>query len=111
MYNLPLLRAPIRAGTIFLPSPAPALYASAQSGWADAGTDAAWRALRELGTVPGDDPLPGALPTPVSVPTDGIRSTVEGGIRFFGGALGFGVARPVDRAGRWRFRVTFAQEL
>ena len=111
MYNLPLLRAPVRAGTIFLPSPAPALYASAQSGWADAGTAAAWRALRELGTVPSDGLPLGVPPVPVSVPTDGIRSTVEGGVRFFGGALGFGAARPVDRAGPWRFRVTFAQEL
>ncbi|MFL5581704.1 MAG: hypothetical protein ACJ8AO_15150 [Gemmatimonadaceae bacterium] len=111
MYNLPFLRAPIRAGSIYLPSIAPAIYTSLQSGWADAGTDAARRALRALGTVPGDDPLPGAEPVPVSVPTDGIRASVEAGLRFFGGAVGVGVARPVDRAGKWRVRWTFAQEL
>lgn len=114
MYNVPVLRAPIRAGSIWLPSPAPALYASVQSGWTEASSPAARRALLALGArplPPTADPAPGSVPLPVSVPTDGIRSSVEGGVRFFGGALGVGVARPVDRAGKWKWRFTVAQEL
>lgn len=39
---------------------------------------------------------------PVSRATDGVRTTVTVGVRLFGGALGVGVARAVDRPAPWR---------
>jgi hypothetical protein len=68
----------------YLPGPAPALAAGVQSGWTEIGTAAGQRALAGL-----DAP---------SVPTHGLRSSVDLLVRAFGGAVGLGVARAVGDA-------------
>ena len=98
MVRIPLLRAPIRLGRWFLPSPSPAFAASAQSAWSDLEGAGATRASEELW-----------MPAPRA--TGGIRSSVTLGLRFFGGALGVGFVRAVDRASPWTIRWDFGQIL
>jgi hypothetical protein len=109
MLALPVLRAPIRLTRRYLlPGPTPALSAGIHAGWAEASGPAARSAIALLGSridpvtgAPILDPVSG-LPVPVSRPTDGWRATVSAGVRFFGGSVFLGVARPVDHAGPWK---------
>jgi hypothetical protein len=113
MYPLPLWRAPLRLGRWVFPGVNPTLSAGAQSGSAKATDDAARAAIERLGTV-GDSALgrPGGSPgVPVSRPTDGIRTTVDFRLRFFGGAVSVGVARATDRHQPWKLIAGFAQIL
>lgn len=112
MYRLPALQAPLRVGRWMLPSPSPALAAGVQGAWAQVRGAGGERALRELGTrlVPAPSSADSVL-VPVARPSDGFRTTVRGGLRFFGGSLGVSLARPVDRKARWRVVVDFAQLL
>jgi hypothetical protein len=84
-----------------------------QSGWARASNEAARDAVRRLGAV--DDSVLGrpgtAAGDPVSRPTDGVKSSIDFRLRFFGGALSVGAARAVDRHQRWRLVVGLAQVL
>jgi hypothetical protein len=105
LYALPLWNAPLRVGALVLPSPAPALAAGVQSGWADASTAAARRALIALGSRV--DPKTNAVlrdsagtPIPVSSPTNGVRSSADLIIRLFGGAAGAGITRSFDPGAR-----------
>lgn len=106
MYTLPLWRAPIplsiRSRRFVLPSPSPALSVGLQSGWTRLTTDGARAAARRLG-VRTDDA--GAL-VPIATATDGVRTTVDVGVRFFGGAIGVVLARAVDRRDGWRALLT-----
>jgi hypothetical protein len=113
MYPLPLWRAPLRLGRWVLPGVGPALSFGAQSGWADASTAAARTAIVRLGTVNDTTlALPGSVAgTPVSRPTDGIKSSIDFRLRFFGGAVSVGVARATDRHQSWKFVAGFAQIL
>ncbi|HKG93547.1 MAG TPA: hypothetical protein VKA84_16685 [Gemmatimonadaceae bacterium] len=105
MYGLPYFRAPLRLGRYTLPAPAPALSFGVQSGWASVGDrESARRALSLLGTNPETG-------EPVSRPTNGVRTSVDVMVRFFGAALGLGVARPVDHPAPWRFVVGWGQML
>ena len=97
MWRLPVAEAPIPVGRWFLPGIAPAVAVGMQSAWTDVRATAA--------------PAVAALWSPVRGPTVGIRTSVTVGLRIFGGALGVGMARPVDRAGSWRLRVDFGQLL
>jgi hypothetical protein len=117
-YTLPYLGAPMRFGRRWaLPSPSPALAAGVQSGWAEASDSAALASIARLG-VRGDpntgepvlDPVTGA-PVPVSRPTGGIRSSVELGVRLFGGSMFLGASRPIDHHAPWKFALTLAQQL
>jgi hypothetical protein len=113
MYPLPLWRAPLRLGRWVLPAVAPALSFGAQSGWADATDQAAASSIARLGSV-ADSVLtqPGSEPgDPVSRPTNGVRSTIDFRLRFFGGAISLGVARATDHRQAWRFVAGFAQVL
>jgi hypothetical protein len=102
MYRLNLLTAPIHLTTrLWLPSLSPALFVSAQTGWTGVSDGAARAAILRLGT--------GMDGSPVSVVTGNARSSVTAGIRFFGGALGIGAARPIDRAGPWRLQIDLGQ--
>jgi hypothetical protein len=86
MYVPPIFDEPIRFWPLFLPafSPSPSLQLNA--GWT--GASAAAAALMEnLGWEE----------------SNGIRSTLFLGFRLFGGALGLGIARPLDGTEGWRF--------
>jgi hypothetical protein len=61
---------------------------------------------RVVGSSPTD-----SLLVPIAHPTDGIRTTISGGLRFFGGSLGVGLARPLDRKASWKLVLEFAQLL
>ena len=102
MYRLNLLNAPIHLTTrLWLPSLSPALFVSAQTGWTGASDAAARAAIQRLGTTEAG--------LPVSRVTGNARASVNAGIRLFGGALGLGAARPIDRAGPWRIQIDLGQ--
>ena len=98
MVRLPLWQSPVRVGRWFLPGVSPALSVGAQAAWSDLEGAGAARANVELWI-------------PVRPPTDGVRSSVTVGLRVFGGAIGFGMARALDRRDAWRLRVDFGQLL
>ncbi len=85
-YQFPVLRTPFRFGPIVIPGLSPGIAAGAQAGWAEASTDAARAALLALG----------------STPTGRVRATADVRFTLLSGALGVGLARPVDRAGPWK---------
>ena len=84
LYDLPILDAPIRLGSLVLPGLSPAPAVRWEAGWAAAG-ERALPALQALG----------------SRETGGIRSTVALQLTFFGGMLGVGVARPLEAGRDW----------
>lgn len=90
------LAAPLRlTGRLWLPPPAPALALGVQAGWTHASTASALGTVMSLG----------------SVPTGHVRSSGSLTLRFFGGAIGFGAARPLDYPAAWRWVVEFGQRL
>lgn len=104
-YALPLWQAPLRVRGFYFPSPSPALAVGFQSGWTTLTTLAAHRALTALGARvnPGTnavlrDSL--GMPLPLGQPTNGLRTSVNVLIRFFGGAAGIGVTRSLDPGAR-----------
>lgn len=100
-YTLPVLRAPIRLPSrLILPGLAPGFAAGVHGGWTEVSSAAAQRALLELGTRMDEET---GLPVPLSRGTDGVRASAEFLVTFFSGALGFGVTRPIDRPGAWKF--------
>jgi hypothetical protein len=121
MYRLGVWRTPMRVRRWFLPPVAPALAVGVQSGWTQVRGAGGQRALRELGLVRpiaetvlasraagalvGRDEV---LPS-VSRATAGVRTTVTAGLRLFGGAIGVGMARAVDRSAPWRVVVDLSQ--
>jgi hypothetical protein len=107
LYALPFWEAPLRIGGFILPSPSPAIAVGFQSGWADASTPAARRALIALGSRV--DPATNivlrdstGVPIPVSRPTNGVRTSINIILRFLGGAAGIGIARALDRGASWQ---------
>ena len=92
-YQLPVLRAPVRVARFVFPGLSPGIGTGVQSGWAEASTDPARRALLALG---GDGI------TSVSRPTERVRATLDARITVLSGAIGAGLARPIDHAGRWK---------
>lgn len=98
VYGSPWLRAPIRIGRLFFPGMSPGLSVGLEAGVAEASNDATRLSTLRLGTADG---------VPLSRPSDGTRATFDAGLRFFGGALFIGAARPIDahadRSGGWRF--------
>jgi hypothetical protein len=106
MRSLPIFRTPLRLGRLVIPGVSPALAVAWQSAWTTlegGGIPTTVSKLSGLAGLPADSVLAG--------PTNGIRSSTTLGLRFFGGALGVGMARPVDRAGRWKLRVDLSQML
>ena len=86
MYTLPLLNAPVRLGGLYLPAPAPAPSIGLQAGWTEASAEAQ-RVMDLYGWQT----------------SDGLRATVDARLRFFGGSVSVGVARPLERDADWRF--------
>ncbi len=104
-YALPIWRAPLRVEGVILPSPAPTLALEVQHGWAAASTTAAREALIALGPrvnpatdAPLIDPVIGAY-YPASKPTGDARTSANVVLRFFGGSIGVGIARPLSGDG------------
>jgi hypothetical protein len=109
MYTSPFLRAPIRFGRGYsIPGLSPGVSAGVQAGWTELSDAAARAANLRLGAHP--DPLDGP-PIPYSRATGGVRSTVNAGLRFFGGGVFLGVARPIDHGGPWRTVFSLSPEL
>jgi hypothetical protein len=112
----PWQRAPLRLRVlgrpIVLPGLSPGVSAGVQGGVAEASNVAARQSILRLGTVL--DTRTG-VERAVSRPTDGVRATVNAGLRFFGGAVFAGAARPVDRQtdrrGGWRLVLSLDQRL
>ena len=110
-YAFPLLRRPWRViRSLVIPGLGPGIAIGAQGGWAELSTASARAAVQVLSGSPVDCALPSECPEPLSVETRGIRATVDARLTFFGGLIGVGVARPVDRAARWRLAFRFGQE-
>ena len=84
-YHFPVLRTPRRLGFFVIPGLAPGVGTGIQSGWAEASSPSGRAALARLG----------------SVPTTRVRATADYRLTFLSGAMGVGMARPIDQAGRW----------
>jgi hypothetical protein len=90
-----VLKRPIRIRNFYLPALDPGLGVSVQGGWTELSSVAARRAVTTLGLSPD-----GSL---LSTATDGVRATAGGGLTLFSDLLHIGLARPIDRGGRWKF--------
>ena len=100
-YTLPVLRAPVRfPGGLVLPGIAPGFAAGVHGGWTEVSDSAARSALVALGTVIDDET---GVSIPLSGPTNGVKASAEFLVTFFSGSLMFGVTRPIDQPGKWRF--------
>jgi hypothetical protein len=96
LWRLGVLGAPIRlTQRLWLPPIAPGIAVGAQAGYTRASTANALATVTTLG----------------SVPTGHVRSSGSLTLRFFGQALGVGVARPLDYPGGWRWVLEFGQRL
>lgn len=96
LWRLGVLGAPIRlTQRLWLPPIAPGIAFGAQAGYTRASTANALATVTALG----------------SVPTGHVRSSGSLTLRFFGQALGVGVARPLDYPGGWRWVLEFGQRL
>jgi len=88
LLRFPIFGAPIRlTQRLWLPPAAPALAFAAQAGWAEASNATALNTVTALG----------------STTTGHVRSSASLTLRFFGGAVGVGAARPLDYPGAWRW--------
>lgn len=104
-WQLPFWHSPLRLfGAPWLPAAAPALAISLQSGATAVSSAGAAAAVERLG-VAGT----GTTATPFSIPSDGFRSSLEVGLRFFGGGIGIGMARPLEPGTTWRGAVTLGR--
>ncbi len=115
MYISPFLRDPIRISRrLMIAGINPGVSVSVQSGWTDAHSHVARSALQRL-TPPLKEALTQSAPSEserlqidsdnsqlLSRPTEGVRTTVSAGLRFFSGAIFVGWARPVDRSFPWK---------
>jgi hypothetical protein len=105
-YTLPFWRAPIHLpSNLIVPGIAPGLAAGIHAAWTDVSSAAAEEALIELGTRVDST----GVAVPLSSATNGIRASAEFLVTFFNGALAAGVARQVDRRGRWKFTARIGQ--
>ncbi|NJD09266.1 MAG: hypothetical protein FIB01_02100 [Gemmatimonadetes bacterium] len=84
MYTLPILNAPVRLGAFYLPALAPSPSVGLQVGWTDARPETQTIMARYGWRV-----------------SAGVRATAEARLRFFGGSVSVGVARPLVRDADW----------
>jgi hypothetical protein len=85
-YHFPIFRAPLRLRGLVLPGISPGIGAGIQAGWTEASSAAARNALMLLG----------------SVPTRSVRATADFRFTVLSGAIGAGLARPIDARGPWK---------
>jgi hypothetical protein len=96
LWRFNVLGAPVRVTQrLWLPPAAPALALAVQAGYSRATTAAAMNTVTLLG----------------STTTGHVRSSASLTVRFFGQAVGLGVARPLDYPGKWRWVFEFGQRL
>jgi hypothetical protein len=98
-YRFNLMKRPWRFRRYYVPGLSPGIGASIQGGWSELSSPRARVSALALGT--------NASGAPLSSPTNGIRATAGGGLTFFSDLLHVGAARPVDKAGRWRFVIGY----
>lgn len=109
-YTFPVLRRPWRlVRALMVPGLSPGIAAGIQGGWAQLSTPAARLATAQLDPSAGSCSSLAACPSPLSTPTDGIRGTVDARLTFFGGLIGIGIARPIDRPAPFRLAFRFGQ--
>jgi hypothetical protein len=110
MYRLPVFRSPLRLlGCTCLSAPAPALAITVHGARLSASSVETMQSIARLGSVGdavGREPLAPGVGTPLSRPTDGWRTSLEVGLRLFGGAATVGAARVMEPGQPWR--MTFA---
>ncbi len=113
LYRLPVLRAPLRMlGCTCFPSPAPELALTlhgATVSASGAATQASVARLGSKGDVVGAIPAPPGRRLPLARATDGVRSSVEAGVRVFGGAVTVAMARALEAGAQWRMVVLLGQ--
>ena len=107
LWTGPWWTAPTRLGNLVLPPFAPGASVGIQSGVTSAPGAAARAAVQRLGAVADSAGVLG----PVSRASNGWRSSVSAGLRFFSGALFVGGAQALDRGERWRWLVTVGQQI
>lgn len=106
-YTLPILRAPIRLpGQFIFPGLAPGIAAGVHGAWTEISSDDARAAVLQLGVTPGVGDAPDI---PFSRATDGVRASAEFLATLFSGAVAFGVTRPIDHPGKWKFTWRISQ--
>ncbi len=93
MYTLPLLERPVRIGSLWFPGPAPAPSVGIDAGWTYVTADGR-RLLERNGWTT----------------SDGVRADLDLRMRFFGGGVSIGAARPLGEPGPWRFVASLAVE-
>ncbi len=86
LFELPFLGGPIHLGSFYLPALAPSPSVGVRLGW----TDAKPETLQQMKALGWET-------------SAGIRSTFDVRLRFFGGNVSVGAARPLEKGGRWRF--------
>lgn len=111
-YTFPVLRRPWRVvRSLMFPGLSPGVAAGIQSGWTEASSPAVLASIQRLDPNAAPNCIAvGNCPTPLSVPTRGIRATVDFRLTLFGGLVGVGIARAVDQAAPWRLAFRFGQE-
>jgi hypothetical protein len=113
LYRLPVLRAPLSVmGCTCLTSPAPALALTLHAASLSSSSASTMASVSRLGSTSDSiaftlAPLgPGA---PISRSTGHVRTSIEVGLRFFGGAATVALARPLDTHGPWRTIIALGQ--
>lgn len=113
VYRLPVMRAPLRVlGCTCLSSPAPELALTLHGARVSTGSAATRASIARLGSVGdavGAIPVPPGVGVPLSRSTGRMRTSMEVGLRFFGGAATVALARPLDTGGAWRTIVLLGQ--
>jgi hypothetical protein len=107
LWTGPWWTEPTRAGNLVLPAFAPGASVGLQSGFTSSPGAAGAAAVARLGALADSA---GTL-VPVSRSSNGWRSSVSAGLRFFSGALFLGGAQPLVRGERWRWLVAVGQQL
>ena len=109
-YTFPVLRRPWRlVRALMVPGLSPGVAAGIEGGWAELSTSAARLATAQLDPSAASCLSLEACLGSLSTPTDGIRATVDARLTFFGGLIGVGIARPVDRSAPWKLAFRFGQ--
>jgi hypothetical protein len=113
-YPLTMLDAPLRIGSIVLPSIAPAISLGYQSGFAKATTPAARAAVRALGDFQNRDGTvavdSAGNPLPASVPSTRPVGSLDIRVGFFGDALAVGFARAIQRGRGTKLIIAFGRQ-